>query len=52
MVVDRTTERNDAHVRENLVDPGLVVKVDEKAAEAAREALRKSTPPPIKAKKK
>lgn len=51
-MADRTTERNDAHTRENLVDPGLVAKVDEKEAEAAREALRKSTPPPIKGKKK
>lgn len=44
---ERTTERNDVHARENLIDPGPVARVDEKAAEQAREALRRSTPAPL-----
>lgn len=45
---ERTTERNDAHVRENLTDPGPVAQVDERAAREAREALIKSTPRKIR----
>jgi hypothetical protein len=43
----RTTERNDAHERENLIDPGPLADVSEKDAKAARRALIKSTPEKI-----
>lgn len=41
----RSNERNGAPGY--LVDPGPLEKVSEKAAEEAREALRRSTPDPI-----
>lgn len=40
----RSTERNDQHAAENLVDPGPLAGVNEEDARASREALRKSTP--------
>ena len=37
-------EREAQRGRENLIDPGPLAEVDEAAAEAARKALRDSTP--------
>lgn len=48
MTTQRNTERNDQHVRENLIDPGPLAKVNEREAEKAREALRQSTPGKIR----
>lgn len=44
----RANERNDQHVRENLVDPGPLAEVDEQAAEETRKALKKSDPGKLK----
>jgi hypothetical protein len=44
MAGERSNERNDQHVNENLTDPGPLAEVEEKAAKAARAALIKSTP--------
>lgn len=48
MTEPRANERNDMHVPENLTDPGPINGVRESDAEAARDALRKSTPGPIR----
>lgn len=48
MTGERSNERNDQHVPENLIDPGPLAKVNEREAERAREALRQSTPGKIR----
>jgi hypothetical protein len=47
---ERTTERNDAHVREDLVDPGPLPDVQLLRAQqkAMRAALAKSEPGPMR----
>lgn len=48
MTGERSNERNDQHIPENLTDPGPVQGVSERDAQAARKALRDSTPGKIR----
>lgn len=50
MTESRANERNDMHTSENLIDPGPVGGVTDSDAKASRDALRRSTPEPIRKK--